>query len=311
MWRKKSLKPPKPLPPFEGTVHSGLRAELRTRRLPVRRVGALLHGAARQMHDGLLCSPHCGGACTALGLGVCAWAIPIPVPGGAPDEPAPAAPPAAAAPPAPVAAPPAAAAPAADAAAPAADGAPPTVAPPPTPRAPAADGATGAPAAAPAAAESDSEEIICTHCGSGADDRKMLLCDGTVNGAPCPHAYHTYCLDPPLASAPRGDWFCPSCERAAEEGAPVRGLVAAVAVPREDRKLRIIIAPAAAPPPLPPPPPPPARAASPQLGASSDEPAPTDAAAADRRRHRRRHRRRRRLRRRPSARVLARAEPEA
>ena len=33
----------------------------------------------------------------------------------------------------------------------------------------------------------------------------MLLCDG------CDDSYHTYCLIPPLASVPRGDWRCPRC----------------------------------------------------------------------------------------------------
>jgi len=38
----------------------------------------------------------------------------------------------------------------------------------------------------------------------------MLLCDG--EGGTCPIAYHTYCLPCPLLDAPRGDWFCPTCE---------------------------------------------------------------------------------------------------
>ena len=33
----------------------------------------------------------------------------------------------------------------------------------------------------------------------------MLLCDG------CDHGYHMYCLRPPLADIPEGDWFCYDC----------------------------------------------------------------------------------------------------
>jgi len=30
-------------------------------------------------------------------------------------------------------------------------------------------------------------------------------------GDKCDHEYHMYCLSPPLASVPFGDWFCSSC----------------------------------------------------------------------------------------------------
>lgn len=33
----------------------------------------------------------------------------------------------------------------------------------------------------------------------------MLLCDG------CDDSYHTFCLMPPLAEIPKGDWRCPKC----------------------------------------------------------------------------------------------------
>jgi [histone H3]-trimethyl-L-lysine4 demethylase len=33
----------------------------------------------------------------------------------------------------------------------------------------------------------------------------MLLCDG------CDCGYHIFCLDPPLSSIPRGQWFCHTC----------------------------------------------------------------------------------------------------
>ena len=49
------------------------------------------------------------------------------------------------------------------------------------------------------------EEVKCEGCGSGECDEELLLCDG------CDASYHTFCLDPPLAFIPPGDWRCPSC----------------------------------------------------------------------------------------------------
>ncbi|XP_044968121.1 LOW QUALITY PROTEIN: methyl-CpG-binding domain-containing protein 9-like [Hordeum vulgare subsp. vulgare] len=46
---------------------------------------------------------------------------------------------------------------------------------------------------------------ICKVCGIDRDDDNVLLCDD------CDSEYHTYCLEPPLARIPKGDWFCPSC----------------------------------------------------------------------------------------------------
>ena len=45
----------------------------------------------------------------------------------------------------------------------------------------------------------------CTKCGSAADGGRTLLCDW------CDAGWHTYCLSPPLASIPPGDWLCPDC----------------------------------------------------------------------------------------------------
>uniref|UniRef100_A0A8R7Q971 Methyl-CpG-binding domain-containing protein 9 n=2 Tax=Triticum urartu TaxID=4572 RepID=A0A8R7Q971_TRIUA len=45
----------------------------------------------------------------------------------------------------------------------------------------------------------------CKVCGIDRDDHIVLLCDG------CDSEYHIYCLKPPLACIPRGDWFCPPC----------------------------------------------------------------------------------------------------
>jgi len=48
-------------------------------------------------------------------------------------------------------------------------------------------------------------EEVCKACGWGDDGEHILLCDR------CDAEYHLYCLDPPLAEVPAGDWFCPTC----------------------------------------------------------------------------------------------------
>jgi hypothetical protein len=47
----------------------------------------------------------------------------------------------------------------------------------------------------------------CEVCSSGDDGDLMLMCDSDG----CGRAYHTYCITPPLAHVPEGDWFCPTC----------------------------------------------------------------------------------------------------
>ncbi|GAV78749.1 Bromodomain domain-containing protein/PHD domain-containing protein/MBD domain-containing protein/FYRC domain-containing protein [Cephalotus follicularis] len=49
------------------------------------------------------------------------------------------------------------------------------------------------------------EEGVCKVCGVDKDDDNVLLCDT------CDSEYHTYCLNPPLARIPEGNWYCPSC----------------------------------------------------------------------------------------------------
>lgn len=49
------------------------------------------------------------------------------------------------------------------------------------------------------------EDGVCKVCGIDRDDESVLLCDK------CDSEYHTYCLDPPLARIPIGNWYCPSC----------------------------------------------------------------------------------------------------
>lgn len=47
--------------------------------------------------------------------------------------------------------------------------------------------------------------VRCRICRRKGGDEFMLLCDG------CDHGYHMYCLRPPLADVPEGDWFCYDC----------------------------------------------------------------------------------------------------
>ena len=49
------------------------------------------------------------------------------------------------------------------------------------------------------------DNTYCEVCGRSDREDRLLLCDG------CDLGYHLECLDPPLASVPRGDWFCVDC----------------------------------------------------------------------------------------------------
>ncbi|XP_038998340.1 methyl-CpG-binding domain-containing protein 9-like [Hibiscus syriacus] len=49
------------------------------------------------------------------------------------------------------------------------------------------------------------DEGVCKVCGIDKDDDSVLLCDT------CDAEYHTYCLSPPLARIPEGNWYCPAC----------------------------------------------------------------------------------------------------
>ena len=43
---------------------------------------------------------------------------------------------------------------------------------------------------------------VCEGCGGPDDEGRLLLCDD------CDISYHTYCLDPPLETVPKGNWKC-------------------------------------------------------------------------------------------------------
>lgn len=55
------------------------------------------------------------------------------------------------------------------------------------------------------AAELAYKSEICQTCLRGDCWEKMLLCDG------CNSGHHLFCLDPPLADVPAGDWYCAAC----------------------------------------------------------------------------------------------------
>ena len=50
-------------------------------------------------------------------------------------------------------------------------------------------------------------DLMCVVCERPDDDSKLLVCD-------CKVGYHIYCLSPPLAKVPEGNWSCPKCKAA-------------------------------------------------------------------------------------------------
>jgi hypothetical protein len=57
--------------------------------------------------------------------------------------------------------------------------------------------------------DEDVDHIVCEVCAREEPESHLLLCDI------CNSGYHTFCLQPPLQSIPRGRWLCPQC---VEEG---------------------------------------------------------------------------------------------
>ena len=73
---------------------------------------------------------------------------------------------------------------------------------------PRAAAAAGVSASVGAASDVVAEEnVVCVACGSGNAEELILLCDGCDDAA-----WHTFCLSPPMAAVPEGEWFCPRCE---------------------------------------------------------------------------------------------------
>jgi len=54
----------------------------------------------------------------------------------------------------------------------------------------------------------DDGDTVCAMCNKGSDAKKLVLCDGCGEDGAC----HTFCMDPPLSTVPKGRWFCASCE---------------------------------------------------------------------------------------------------
>ncbi|MGH0162884.1 UNVERIFIED_CONTAM: hypothetical protein FKN15_002407 [Acipenser sinensis] len=62
------------------------------------------------------------------------------------------------------------------------------------------------------------ECTVCEACGKATDPGRLLLCDD------CDISYHTYCLDPPLQTVPKGGWKCKWCVSCTHCGATSPGL---------------------------------------------------------------------------------------
>ncbi|KAK2707515.1 bromodomain adjacent to zinc finger domain protein 1A-like [Artemia franciscana] len=58
------------------------------------------------------------------------------------------------------------------------------------------------------------EKIRCRVCRKKSDPEKLLICDNCNKGC------HTYCLKPPLAKVPEGDWFCKDCQPKEKQRTP-------------------------------------------------------------------------------------------
>lgn len=50
----------------------------------------------------------------------------------------------------------------------------------------------------------------CEECHNDDNSEKLLLCDN------CESGYHIYCLQPPLATIPETEWYCPRCTTTTE-----------------------------------------------------------------------------------------------
>ncbi|KAF1797759.1 C5HC2-type zinc finger transcription factor [Mucor lusitanicus] len=57
----------------------------------------------------------------------------------------------------------------------------------------------------PSSSTDSTENDNCEICHKNENEDSLLLCDG------CNRGFHTYCLNPPLSSVPKTDWFCLQC----------------------------------------------------------------------------------------------------
>ena len=58
---------------------------------------------------------------------------------------------------------------------------------------------------------------VCEGCGTATDESRLLLCDD------CDISYHIYCLSPPLAHVPKGNWKCKWCVKCVKCGGRTPG----------------------------------------------------------------------------------------
>jgi hypothetical protein len=78
-------------------------------------------------------------------------------------------------------------------------------------------GRTETAAASAGGGADDEDDTACEVCHQPTPWDTMLLCEH------CDKGWHTSCLDPPLASVPEGDWFCPTCQLGRRGAAERRG----------------------------------------------------------------------------------------
>eukprot|EP01018_Ginkgo_biloba_P021194 Gb_19211 [translate_table: standard] len=76
-------------------------------------------------------------------------------------------------------------------------------------------------------------EGVCMVCKRVPPDTDVLLCNGCVS------PWHMQCLNPPLASAPSGDWFCPDCSLPTLHNEEPVAVKSSMATPGDDLVSRI------------------------------------------------------------------------
>ena len=71
---------------------------------------------------------------------------------------------------------------------------------------------TTASGAAGSSGKAPDRATACEKCQGGHMQDKIVACDR------CDKGWHLFCLAPPLAAPPAGEWVCPDCRSKGEEG---------------------------------------------------------------------------------------------